>query len=161
MIAQKRKEQLERVQQTLALLEREVAHFTRTRQRLFEQIIDVNWVNSLEQESMREDMAESFAAKFNRLQDTVGDKLLPRVLAWLGERPLPFIDTLQRAEKLGLVVSADNWVIARELRNRLIHEYVEDPQEFADALNLANRLADELLKAIDNTKKYMDSHIQK
>ncbi|MBI3773639.1 MAG: hypothetical protein HY272_13190 [Gammaproteobacteria bacterium] len=160
MIAQKRKEQLERVRRTLALLEREVAHFARTRQRLFEKPVDANWVKSLEQEAAREDLAESFAAKFNRLQDTVGDKLLPRVFAWLGERPLPFIDTLQRAEKLGLVVSADNWVIARELRNRLIHEYVEDPQEFADALNLANRLADELLAAIENTKQYIENHQQ-
>lgn len=48
--------------------------------------------------------------RFGRLQDTVGDKLLPLLLAALGEKPSAAIDNLDRAERLGLLKSADEWM---------------------------------------------------
>jgi len=106
----------------------------------------------------REDQAESFAAKFNRFQDTLGDKLLPRILDWVAEPVGPFIDNLDRAERLGWLHSADHWVQARRLRNRLVHEYVDDPAEFAAVLNLANRFADELLDTCSNLERVFAQH---
>lgn len=147
------------VLQTLDLLGREIRHFTRTQKRLFGQgEISPAWVQGMEEYPAREDMVESFAAKFNRIQDTMGDKLLPRLFHWLGENPAPFLDNLHRAEKLGFIQSADNWMKARRLRNKLIHEYVEDPGEFAGALNLANRLAGEMLEAFSCISNYVEQH---
>lgn len=45
------------------------------------------------------------------------------------------IDNLNRAEKLGWLLSTDEWLRLRQLRNRMIHEYVKDPALLCDALN--------------------------
>lgn len=154
-----RTEKLDLVLKTLDLLEREIRYFVRTRDRLFRGgAIEADWVRSMEQDAALEERTEAFAAKFNRLQDMFGDKLLPRLLSWLGEKPAPFIDALRRAEKLGFVQSADDWLLARELRNKLVHEYVADPQEFADALNTARRLGTDLIESFSRVKDYVNRH---
>ena len=40
-------------------------------------------------------------------------------------------DNLSRAEQLGWIADTDAWIVARELRNRLVHEYVTNPAQFA------------------------------
>jgi uncharacterized protein YutE (UPF0331/DUF86 family) len=45
-----------------------------------------------------------------------------------------FLDTM---EKLGLLDSVERWLEARELRNRLVHEYVEKMDQFKQHLELA------------------------
>lgn len=141
------------------LLAQEAAGLQRTRKRLFaDGDIDRAWVESIKTHPEREDLAESFAAKFNRFQDKLGDKLLPRLLDWVAEPVGPFIDNLNRAERLGWIISADHWLQARRLRNRLVHEYVNEPEEFAAALNLASRFADELLTAHANFQRVYIEH---
>ena len=108
------------------------------------------------------DLAErvdAFAARFGRLQDTVGDKLLPLVLAWLSEPVGPAIDNLARAERLGWIDSAADWIECRQLRNFMIHECVRDMAVLAAALTRghlavplletsAQRLAGQVLSAL-------------
>lgn len=77
---------------------------------------------------------EAFVGRFGRLQDTLGDKLLPLLLTALGEKTSASIDNLDRAERLELIKSADEWMIMRNLRNQMIHEYVEDPVVLINAL---------------------------
>lgn len=74
-------------------------------------------------------------SRFGRLQDTVGDKLLPQYLNVVGEAIGPAIDNLNRTEKLGLLASAELWMTLRDLHNEMIHEYMEDLDRLADALN--------------------------
>jgi hypothetical protein len=93
---------------------------------------------------------DAFVARFGRLQDTVGDKLLPRVLEWLAEPVGPAIDNLARAERLGWVSSAASWIECRQLRNYMIHEYVRDMAVLADALTKGH-LAVPLLAASAQT----------
>lgn len=81
---------------------------------------------------------EAFASRFARLQDTVGDKLLPAWLAVLGEGIGPAIDNLNKAEKLGVLYSVDDWLAIRGLRNQMVHEYIESLVVLMDALNQAN-----------------------
>ena len=81
---------------------------------------------------------DAFVARFGRLQDTVGDKLLPQYLNALGEATGPAIDNLNRAEKFGLIHSAELWITLRELRNQMVHEYMEDIEQLANALNTAH-----------------------
>lgn len=38
------------------------------------------------------------------------------------------IDNLDRAERLDLIKSTDDWLTMRKLRNQMVHEYVEDPE---------------------------------
>jgi hypothetical protein len=72
------------------------------------------------------DQLESFTAKFSRLQDTLGDKLVPLFLTLAAEPVGTAIENLNRAEKLGLIASVAAWLGARQLRNLLVHDYIDD-----------------------------------
>jgi len=63
---------------------------------------------------------------------------------------------LNRAERLELVVSAQQWLEARALRNKLVHEYMVDAEEFAQSLNLANDLSAMLLQSWLNIQAYVE-----
>ena len=88
---------------------------------------------------------EAFVGRFGRLQDTVGDKLLPILLAALGEKPSAAIDNLDRAERLELLKSADEWMTMRNLRNQMVHEYVEDPIVLSNALQTGHAFVPALI----------------
>ena len=59
------------------------------------------------------------------------------------------IDNLDRAERLGLIKSADEWMTMRNLRNQMIHEYVEDPVVLASALQTGHDFVLVLIAAAD------------
>jgi len=148
-----------RLKQVMALLGRAEAGLSRSRLRLFEeQHVDAAWVRSMDDIPEREDLLESFASKFNRFQDMMGDKLLPALLIWKGERPGAFIDSLNRAERLGWINSAQEWLEARALRNKLVHEYMVDAEVFAQSLNLANELSAVLLQTWQRIQLYVDGN---
>ena len=81
---------------------------------------------------------EAFGSRFGRLQDTIGDKLLPAWLQAIGEKAEAFIDNLNKAEKLKLLESAERWMITINLRNKMVHEYIKDHKVLADALQSAH-----------------------
>lgn len=98
---------------------------------------------------------DAFVARFGRLQDTLGDKLLPELLKCLGETLGPVIDNLDRAEKLELLDSADQWLAMRKLRNRMVHEYARDMQALANALNEAHTAVPSLLAFANRMAAYI------
>lgn len=124
----------------LETVDLEADHLRQTDQRLFRQPFDAARAHALKANQDESERADAFAARFGRLQDTLGDKLLPELLRQLAEPVGPAIDNLDRAERLGLLASADDWLAARKLRNRVVHEYVRDAAELADALNEAHAL---------------------
>ena len=81
---------------------------------------------------------DAFVARFGRLQDLLGDKFLPAWLRAMQEAPASALENLDRAEKLGLIRSTDEWVALRKLRNRMVHEYIRNPAALADAVNAAH-----------------------
>ena len=113
----------------------EVSHLRATDQRLFARPFDAARAAALRSDVDESERTDAFVARFGRLQDTLADKLLPELLRSLAEPVGVAIDNLDRAEKLGLLRSADAWVNTRKLRNRMVHEYVRDPAELAQALN--------------------------
>jgi uncharacterized protein with HEPN domain len=52
----------------------------------------------------------------------------------MGEKISAAIDNLDRAERLGLLQSADEWMTMLNLRNQMVHEYVEDLLVLTSAL---------------------------
>lgn len=119
---------------------KESRHLAETDVRLFAEPFTRERAASLESDSLLAERVDAFVGRYARLQDTVGDKLLPAVLTALGELPGAAIDNLDRAERLGWLGSADDWMTARQLRNRMVHEYVESPELLADALNAGHDL---------------------
>lgn len=123
--------------QTLEIVAKEGQHLTYSWYRLFDQNIDVNWVENLEQNADCAEQMEAFVSRFGRMQDTMADKLFPRWLLALAETPGSQIETLNRAERLGVLTSTERWLEMRNLRNRLVHEYMTDSAKFAQDLLLA------------------------
>lgn len=117
---------------------REIARLEITDRRLFAQPFTVERARSLDDDEDLAERVEAFVSRFDRLQDTTGDKLLPAYLAAHGERLATFIENLDRAERLGLIDDAQGWLDMRRLRNQMIHEYVEDPHVLASALEAAH-----------------------
>ena len=77
---------------------------------------------------------DAFVARFGRLQDTLGDKMIPALLQALAEQPGAAIDNFDKAEKFGWIESVDRWLEMRRLRNQMVHEYIEDLAVLASAL---------------------------
>ena len=77
---------------------------------------------------------DAFVSRFDRLQDNLGDKLLPQLLDAMAEKTGAAIENLDRAEKLGWIESADVWLEMRKLRNQMVHEYIEDMNILVSAL---------------------------
>ena len=90
---------------------------------------------------------DAFVARFARLQDSLGDKLLPALLTALAEPVGAAIDNLNRGERLGWLPSVEAWRAIRALRNQMIHEYVEDRRVLESAL-VAARDAVPMLSAV-------------
>lgn len=128
-----------RLQFLCRVVQRESRYLQQTTQRLFTDAFTAQAVPQLEADPDRAERVEAFVGRFGRLQDTLGDKLIPAVLAALGERSGAAADNLDRAERLGFVASADEWFAMRGLRNQMVHEYVEDPTVLWDALQAGRR----------------------
>jgi hypothetical protein len=144
-----------RLQFLMRVVRKECGHLVTTDQRLFGDPFTPERACQLETDPDLAERVEAFVGRFGRLQDTLGDKLLPVLLIALGETPAAAIDNLDRAERLGLIVSADEWMTMRKLRNQMVHEYVEDLAVLASALqtghdfvpvltNTANKLIAEI-----------------
>jgi hypothetical protein len=128
----------ERLRFLARVADKEARHLTLTTGRLFTAPFTPERVAELESSPDLAERVDAFVSRFGRLQDTLGDKLLPLLLTALGEKASAVIDNLDRAEQLGLIPSADQWMEMRKLRNQMIHDYVEDPIILADALETAH-----------------------
>ena len=122
-----------RLQFLTRVVRKECNHLAITDQRLFGGLFALDQAAVLDQDVDLAERVEAFIGRFGRLQDTVGDKLLPMLLA-MGEKASAAVDNLDRAERLALIDSADDWMTMRKLRNQMIHEYVEDPVILISAL---------------------------
>jgi len=131
----------------LELAQRELGHLEYTYRTLFATPIDLAWVQALPN---REDLAEkidAFVSRFGRLQDHIGERLVPRFARLLGEQGKSLLDVLAYAERMGWVEDADEFIGARKLRNLLVHEYMADAELFLEALQMANG-ATQMLRSI-------------
>jgi hypothetical protein len=97
---------------------------------------------------------DAFVTRFGRLQDTLGDKLLPALLTAVDGRSGPLIDNLNRLARLGWLDNPADWLQVRRLRNMMVHDYVEDPMVLCDALNEAHRAVPML---IDASHRWIDA----
>ena len=136
-----------RLQFLTRVVRKECRHLTTTDQRLFCDPAAINSFGELESNPDLAERVEAFVGRFGRLQDTVGDKLLPLLLTAMGEKSAAVIDNLDRAERLGLLVSAEEWITLRNLRNQMVHEYVEDIAVLVSALQNGHQFVPVLIAA--------------
>jgi len=94
--------------------------------------------------------------RFSKLQDAIGNKLFPIILEGLQEdiENLPFIDILSKIEKLGIVDSSNQWLILREIRNIVTHEYPFQIYQLIEGLNQLSEQTAILSKIWEALKDY-------
>ncbi len=82
---------------------------------------------------------DQFILRFTKLQDAMGTRLYPGLLAYLQEpfEDRPMLDKLHRLEKLTFLGSVDEWNKLRAIRNHFAHDYPEDDALKAAYLNEA------------------------
>ncbi len=69
------------------VVKKEIHYLQQTDERLFAKPFTPQQGESLEQNIELAERVDAFVSRFGRLQDTVGDKLLPHYLSMLGEHP--------------------------------------------------------------------------
>lgn len=146
---------------TLDIVEREGRHLRYSWNSLFASGRDpgADWVASLDQYPEEAIRLEAFVSRFSRMQDTIADKLIPRWLQSLAERTGSQIENLNRAERLGVLASTENWLVARKLRNQLVHEYMQDPEAFAAALVAAKEYSLMLMATYNRIRGYAEQRM--
>lgn len=151
---------VDRFLQTLDIVFREGGHLAYSWGRLYSQPIDIAWVRRLEAKPELAEQLEAFVSRFGRMQDTIADKLMPRWLMALAENTGSQIETLNRAEKLGVVEDVEHWLEARKLRNRLVHEYMESAEDFTEDLMLAKEYSYLLVDSFNRLCKFASTRME-
>jgi hypothetical protein len=97
--------------------------------------------------------------RFSGLQDSMGTRLFKQLLEAMEEyfSGLPFIDILNKMEKLNLMENAKDWVKLRQTRNNVAHEYPFYKEVQIEELNL---LPDEVLR-LEQIWKKPEAYTQK
>lgn len=93
-------------------------------------------VRHLSKEQRR--ILDQTAYRFAKLQDTLGQKVLPLILELAQEPIAPdasFAEKLNWLERIGALPSAEDWKRLRVARNAIAHDYPDDPALQAAAIN--------------------------
>jgi hypothetical protein len=94
----------ERLQFLLETVEKERRHLLLTTQSLFSEDINVSWVASLEERPDVAERLDAFVARFGRLQDTLGDKLIPALPLTLTGIDPPLLTETDPPRFAGIVI---------------------------------------------------------
>ncbi|WP_340112501.1 hypothetical protein [Maribellus mangrovi] len=89
---------------------------------------------------------DSLTSKFGRCSDLYTQKVLRTIWILLHEPFVPFIDMLNKGEKMNIIESADQLLEIRDLRNQITHEYIPEaitdliPEVIANCSYLENNI---------------------
>ena len=98
---------------------------------------------------------DSLTSKFGRTSDLFTQKVLRTIWILLHEPFVPFIDLLNKAEKMQIIESADQLIEIRDLRNQITHEYI--PEAVTDLVPEVIENCALLLNNINTTKQFIDN----
>jgi hypothetical protein len=143
----------ERLSGLLKTAQAELLHLQQTDQRLFGRSFSPEGLVSQLKEIDFSERVDAFVARFGRLQDLLGDKLLPAWLKAMQEGVGAVLENLDRAERLGLIDGADDWLAVRKLRNLMVHEYIDRAETLHMALYAAHAHVDMLAKTVERFKQ--------
>ncbi|MGB7650695.1 MAG: hypothetical protein WBL62_05825 [Gallionella sp.] len=141
----------------LELARKEAAHLAYTHRTLFAQNINLAWVQSLTEREELAEKIDAFVGRFGRLQDHLGEKLIPRFATLLGGTPKSLLDNLAYAERAAWLENAEEFIGARKLRNLLVHEYMADAALFLDALLAADSSTQMLINIVSKVQQQADA----
>ncbi len=136
-----------RLQFLCRVVHKEALHLQDTDTRLFTDLRLPEDMVRIENDPVLAERLDAFVSRFGRLQDTLADKFLPALLEAMAEPRGAALENLDRAEKLGWIDSADDWLGMRKLRNQMVHEYIEDQVILSSALRAGHAFVPTLIDA--------------
>jgi predicted nucleotidyltransferase len=102
-----------------------------------EKIIPITTKKSLELTKEEVKSVDQYLFRFAKLQDCMGDKIFKIIISLyeINSSSLPFLDVLNKLEKIGFLNSAKEWINLRKIRNEISHQYDDNPQEISLSIN--------------------------
>lgn len=146
----------ERLAFLVRVVSKEITHLEYAANQAFTPPLTLAAVEGLDNHPALALKLEAFTSRFCRLQDTLGDKLLPALLKALGEPASALLINLNKAEKYGWLASVDQWISLRQLRNKMIHEYIED----ADVLHTSLVTAHDHVPVLEHFASQLISQVE-
>ncbi len=106
--------------------------------------------DALENDAAIRRLTDQIIYRFTKLQDAMGERLVPATLEWLQEpcEAWPMRDRLDRLEKVGFL-DAESWLQWRDVRNRLAHECPGAAELRYEALLAAVTAAQAMIEAFE------------
>lgn len=151
--------ELSRLEQLAEICNRAAQHLEATTASLFATPMTLASLEKLATDSIKSEQLDAFTSRFARLQDNLGAKLLPFYLNAVDERGTSLLENLDKAERLNIISSADEWLLLRQLRNQMVHEYIQDLELLLSALTSGQAFVKELLatnnKLQERVKNYL------
>jgi hypothetical protein len=121
--------------------------------------LNAETMERLTKEQLR--ILDQLAYRFTKLQDTMGQKVLPAILE-LAQEPIAsdatFAEKLNWLERMGALPSADEWKKLRVARNAIAHEYPDDRELRASAVNRFFNGVNQLNELYKYVSKYVLEH---
>ncbi len=105
---------------------------------------------------------ELLTNRFAKLQDLIGHKIFPLVVSISMDEDVErktFIDILHDLEKLEFIESRKFWDEMKKARNKVSHEYPDDPEATAKELNICYEAAQKLLLFYAEFKESIEKRI--
>ena len=104
---------------------------------------------------------DQYLFRFSKMQDTIGEKLFRIVVDDFVEdsSAMSFVDILNRLERVGILSLANDWIILRKARNNIAHQYDDEPEEMADAINKIFAQKDILIGVFDKIENYFNKYL--
>jgi len=117
--------------------------------------LDTEQYKTLDDEAV--EALDQFLFRFSKLQDAIGQRLFAEVLLLEQEsiKSLSFLDRLNRLEQLGVIIDKTQWLMIRDVRNRISHEYEDNPLGMCDALNHIYATYPQLSAIFSHIKNYL------
>ena len=121
--------------------------------------IPISIETHLDKELLR--ILDQIAYRFTKLQDSMGEKVLPLIIELAQETVLSgatFAEKLNKLERMGAIPAADEWKKLRIARNAVAHEYPDDPELRTSAINRFLAGAIQLSSLYRFVVQYIDVH---
>lgn len=80
---------------------------------------------------------DQYLYRFSKLQDTLGGKIFKLLLDIYepSDENIPFLDLLNKLEKLDFLENVKEWINLRDKRNKIARQYDDEPYEMTQAIN--------------------------
>ena len=101
---------------------------------------------------------DQYLFRFAKLQDTLGRQVFRMIVSEYDDTvdDLTFLDLLNRLEKIGLLEDVNIWKKLRDVRNDISHQYDDEPEEIAEALNNIFAYKTELIAIFDKIEIFVN-----